>query len=68
MKLFVVGETEGIPEAWSIWSEFHLVVAETASEAVRMIGEPEGYPVCEVEMTEPAILYSQSEPSWDRDI
>jgi len=65
MKLFVVGEESSDPKKWSIWSEYALVIAESANEAEKMV---KGSPATEIPIEKPVILVQMTEPNWGEDL
>lgn len=65
MKLWVVGETSPNPEEWGIWSEFAIVVAETAEQACEL---GDGTPATEIPIDKAQRLVKMPEPAWGDDL
>ncbi len=66
MKLYVVGESSANPDDWSVWTEWALVIAPDANEALRL-AERAG-PVTEIPMDAPLHLVRMPEPNWGADV
>lgn len=66
MKLFVAGETSPNPDDWSIWSEWSLIIAETAEEASKLDGLNRS--CVEVTMQKAMVLVTMPEPNWGSDL
>ena len=66
MKLWVVGENSPNPEEWSMWSEFSLVVAETAKQACELDGRR--CSAVEIPLDKARVLLKMSEPDWGEDL
>ena len=60
MKLFVVGSDNPDPEKWCAYTEQHLVLAETAKDAVKMFGYHKSFPVAEIDVTKARVLMTST--------
>jgi predicted regulator of Ras-like GTPase activity (Roadblock/LC7/MglB family) len=58
MKLFVVGSTSPNPEDWSCWSDIHIVVANSAEEALKLADDGTAQ-VCEISMDKANVILTR---------
>jgi len=56
LKLFVVGESSGLPSQWSDWSTKAFVIAESGEQALEMMDRDPRGAVAELVLESPCVL------------